>query len=84
MYITKKIEHPPPTKHSFEFFPLISESNYLEALLDSLMWFSKTSKVCGVGNKGANIMNYVDLSGIYQIWDLVYFFCEIIANPPGL
>ena len=29
-------------------------------------------------------MNYVDLSGIYRIWDVVYVFCEITVNPPSL
>ena len=40
--------------------------------------------MCGVGNKGINITNYVDLSGIYPIQDVVYVFGEIIINPPGL
>ncbi len=40
--------------------------------------------MCGVGNKGVNIMNYVALSGIYQIWDVAKVFCEITVNPPGL
>ena len=31
-----------------------------------------------------NIMNYVDLSGIYPIRDAAYVFGETIINPPGL
>ena len=40
--------------------------------------------MCGVGNKGVNILNYVDLSGIYQIWDVVWVFEDRIVIPPGL
>ena len=40
--------------------------------------------MCGVGNKGVNIMNYVDLSGIYPIRDIAYVFWAIVVNPPGL
>lgn len=40
--------------------------------------------MCSVGNNGVNIMNYVDLSGIYRIRDVVYVFCEITVNPLGL
>lgn len=35
-------------------------------------------------NKGVNISNYVDVSGIYDIYDVAYVFCELIINPPGL
>lgn len=30
-----------------------------------------------------NIMDYVDLSGIYQVPGVVYVFWEKIVNPPG-
>lgn len=40
--------------------------------------------VCGFGNKGVNIMNFVDLSGIYQVSSVAYVFCERIVIPPGV
>lgn len=52
--------------------------------LEHLLSFLKTSEVCVVGNKGANITNHVDLSGIYSIRDIVYVFQEVIVNPLGL
>lgn len=29
-------------------------------------------------------MNYVYLSGIYQLCDVAYVICQVIINPPGL
>lgn len=52
--------------------------------LEHLLSFIKTPEVYVVGNKGANITNHVDLSGIYSIRDIVYVFQEVIVNPPGL
>ena len=63
---------------------LISERSYLEYLLEHLLLFLKSPEVCGFGNKGMNLMNYVALSGIYRIRDEAYVFGEIIVNPPGL
>lgn len=40
--------------------------------------------MCGVGNNGVKITNYVDLSGIHVIRDVAYVFCEITVNPLGL
>lgn len=40
--------------------------------------------MCGVGEKGMNIMNYVSFSGIYQVRGVASVFCEITADPPGL
>lgn len=80
----KKHETPPPPTSFFNFLFLISERDYLEDLLKYLLWFLKTPEVRGVGNKGANITNYVALSVIYQIWDVAYVSFEEIVNPPGL
>lgn len=41
-------------------------------------------KVCGVGNEGVNITNYVAPSGIYPIRDVAYGFGAVIVIPPGL
>lgn len=40
--------------------------------------------MCGVRNKGVNIVKYVYLSGIYQIWDVAYVFWETIVNSPRI
>lgn len=84
LYTLRKTRDTPSTNRIFPFLVLISERDYLEGLLEYLLCFLKTPEVRGVGNKGANIMNYVALSVIYQIWDLVNVFCELIVNPPGL
>lgn len=39
--------------------------------------------MCAVGNKGINMMNYVGLSGIYQIWDVAYVLFDKIVIPPS-
>ena len=83
MYITKNTRHPPHQTHFPRFF-----SN-LGARLSSIPTrdpavISKAPEVCGIGNKGVKIMNYVDLSGIYSIRDAAYVFGEIIINPPRL
>lgn len=79
-----KHETPPPTDSNFGKFFLISERDYLEGLLDDLLWFLKPQEGCGVQNKDVNIKNYADLSGIYPIRNIAYVFWEIVVNPPSV
>lgn len=39
--------------------------------------------MCGFRNKGINIRNCVDFSGIYPIQDVAHDLCEENINPPG-
>ena len=83
MYITQNKTHPPCNRIFQENF-LISERNHLEYLLENLLWFLKSPEMCGAGNKGIKLMNYVALSCIYRIRDEAYVFGEIIVNPLGI
>lgn len=40
--------------------------------------------MCGVSKKGVNIMDYVYLSGIYQLSDVVFVFRKGFVIPPSL
>lgn len=80
----QKHETPPPPTAFLGIFFLILERDHLEGLLYDLLWFLKPQEVCSVENKGVNIRNYVDLSGIYPIRNIAYVFWAILVNPPSL
>lgn len=84
MYSTlRKTRDAPLTYRIFQDNFLISERDYLEYLLELFLWFLRTPEVCGVGNKGINMMNYVGLSGTYQIWDVAYVLFDKIGISPS-
>lgn len=83
LYTWGKTRHTPATTLILAGFFLISERNYLGYLIRHLLWSDKAPGVCGVGNKGVNIMNYVDFSVIYSLCSIAYVFGETIINPPG-
>lgn len=83
LYTSGKTRHTPPQHpHSWRFF-LISEREYLGYLTEHLLWSELAPGLCGVGNRGINIMNYVHLSVIYLLCSIAYVFGKTVVNPPG-